>query len=414
MIKKRICTIGLGYVGLPLTLSLAKHFEVIGYDNNETRISELMTDRSRSSKTHPQLKFTSEISDCEAAQVYIVAVPTPVDEAKQPDFTALEKASEAAASVLQVGDIVIYESTVYPGATEEICVPILEKFSGLKYIIDFGVGYSPERINPGDTVNTLENCVKIVSASDSNTLDVVKAIYDTVVHAGLYPVSDIRTAEAAKIIENTQRDVNIALFNELSQIFNLLRIDSKEVFDAAASKWNFHRYTPGLVGGHCIGVDPYYLTKKALEIGFNPQIILAGRKINDNMVTYVYDQIIDLVVDKKFNLGDVRALVIGSTFKENCPDTRNSKSLELIDKLSQKFSTDVFDPVADYQSLPDHIKTMTIGKLNKRTYDIIVISVAHSQIIESVDSILELKRNKDSIIIDLKNILPKEETDFRL
>ncbi len=337
--EKTIAVIGLGYVGLPLAVEFGKKYPVICFDINKIRISELESgyDRTRevekeSLLSSKNLKYTDQISELEKASIYIVTVPTPIDEAKQPDLTPVRKASETVGKTLKKGDIVVYESTVYPGCTEEICVPILEKMSGLKYNIDFYCGYSPERINPGDKVHTVTKIRKVVSGSTPEIAEELNQLYASIITAGTYLASSIKVAEAAKVIENSQRDLNIAFVNELALIFDRLGIDTTEVLEAAGTKWNFLPFRPGLVGGHCIGVDPYYLTYKAEMAGYLPQVILAGRRINDNMGIYIANKIVKLLIQKKHTIKDVNVLILGFTFKENCPDVRNTRVIDIVNE----------------------------------------------------------------------------------
>ena len=353
----RIGIVGLGYVGLPLAVYMARQFPVMGFDVNQPRVGELAQARDRTggvtdeefatARNLPSPPRPRRLRDC---NFYIVTVPTPIDEAKRPDLTALMRASETVGRVLSPGDVVVYESTVYPGATEEVCVPILAKASGLTFNRDFFVGYSPERINPGDLQHRLPSIVKVTSGSTPEAADLVDKVYGSVVTAGTHKVSSIRVAEAAKVIENIQRDVNIALVNELAMLFKELGLDTREVLAAAGTKWNFHAYRPGLVGGHCIGVDPYYLTHKAQSIGFHPEMILAGRRINDGMAGFVARDIIKAMLRRKLKMDDAKVLVMGFTFKENIPDTRNTKVADLVRELGSFLNVVVFDPVADREA----------------------------------------------------------------
>ena len=359
----KIAIIGLGYVGLPLAVEFGQKYETVGFDIAEWRIDELSRGYDRTLEIEDEylqktidnynLTFTSNIDDLKSCNIYIVTVPTPIDSSNRPDLTPLIKSSETVGKVLSRGDIAIYESTVYPGVTEEECVPILEKFSGLKFNEDFFCGYSPERINPGDKVHTVTKILKVTAGSTPEVAKKVDDLYKSIITAGTYPASSIKVAEASKVIENTQRDVNIALINELAHIFDTMGIDTIEVIEAAATKWNFIKLTPGLVGGHCIGVDPYYLTHKAQEVGYNPEIILAGRRLNDNMGMYVANQVLKLMIKKEHKIAGAKVLVLGITFKENCPDIRNSRVIDVIREL-QEFGTDVavYDPWAD----PEEVK----------------------------------------------------------
>jgi UDP-N-acetyl-D-galactosamine dehydrogenase len=412
-----IAVVGLGYVGLPLAISLSKKYFVIGFDISSRRISELgdnfdITGEIGRDQFIGDIKFTNEPSDIKAATVYVVTVPTPIDEFKRPDFSPLIQASRMISEVLKTGDLVIYESTVYPGATREICVPELERGSGLKLNKEFGVGYSPERINPGDKKRSIEDIVKITSGSNEYYSNFTTEIYDRIISAGTHQVSSIETAEAAKIIENTQRDVNIALMNEFALICNLLNLDTIEILEASRTKWNFLPFVPGLVGGHCISVDPYYLAERAKNIGHHPELILAGRSINDSIPKFICDEILKTVFKQKlYSLGN-RLLVLGATFKENCPDTRNSKSIELINQLEMLgFEVHVYEPNVEllrefyydnFSSIPDG---NFIGAL---------VTVPHDQFmaISAVD--IRKKLTCDGFIFDIKGIYPKEEVDWRL
>ncbi len=419
-----LAVIGLGYVGLPLAIEFAKKRSVIGYDINENRIIELKkgydsTKEFTSSEINKSsnLYLTSNLSDLKNANIFIVTVPTPVDKNKKPDMSHLIDASRSLGEILKKNDIVIFESTVYPGATEEICVPVLEEISGLKYNKDFFCGYSPERINPGDKKHTISEIVKITSGSNKAIADIVDDLYKEIILVGTHKVKSIKVAEAAKVIENTQRDLNIALINELSIIFNKLNIDTQDVLKAASTKWNFIPFFPGLVGGHCIGVDPYYLTHKSIEIGYHPEVILAGRRINDNMHIYVVDQLLKALIEKKVELNNSRILILGLSFKENCPDLRNSKVFDLINELNTyKIKIDVFDPIIDFELTQNLIidkKYNNIDDIEKK-YDAIIIAVAHREFLEIGISKIKMLCKKNHIIYDLKNIFPNSSTDLRL
>src|ERR1700731_3109038 len=379
--KSRIGVVGLGYVGLPLAVEFGKQYETIGFDVNPKRVAQLRRGRDLTLevtraelKAAQRLSFTTDLARPRRCQVFIVTVPTPIDEYKRPDLTPLVRASESVGKVLRMGAVVVYESTVYPGCTEEVCVPILERVSGLKFNRDFFAGYSPERINPGDRQHRLTTIRKVTSGSTPEVADFVDELYGSIVTAGTHKTSSIRVAEAAKVIENTQRDVNIALINELALIFNRLQIDTEEVLSAAGSKWNFLPFRPGLVGGHCIGVDPYYLTHKAQEIGYNPEMILAGRRLNDNMSLYVAGEIVRLMTRKRIHVNGARALVLGITFKENCPDIRNSKVIDVVREL-QKYGSkvDVYDPWADTAACKHEYGIRPVRKLARKHYDAVVI-----------------------------------------
>jgi UDP-N-acetyl-D-galactosamine dehydrogenase len=385
--QKTIAIIGLGYVGLPLAVEFGKHRSTIGFDINQARIAELQSGKdhtlecsSEDLQTAQHLRYSSELQDLQHAQIFIVTVPTPVDQANRPDMTPLIKASETVGKVLKAGDIVIYESTVYPGATEEVCVPVLEKFSGLKFNQDFFCGYSPERINPGDKVNTLTTIRKITSGSTPEVADEVDALYNGIIKAGTWKASSIKVAEAAKVIENSQRDLNIAFVNELSVIFERIGIDTLEVLEAAGSKWNFLPFRPGMVGGHCIGVDPYYLTHKAEELGYHPQIILAGRRMNDNMARYAARNVIKRMLQNGIDVARSKVGVMGITFKENCPDIRNSKVADLVKELqSWGVTVIVTDPWADAVEVK-HEYGVDLGEVSAQNpVDSLVIAVGHQE-----------------------------------
>jgi UDP-N-acetyl-D-glucosamine/UDP-N-acetyl-D-galactosamine dehydrogenase len=420
--KCRIGVVGLGYVGLPLAVEFGKHFDTTGFDVKAGRIAELKAGRdstlevSRAElKSSTQLKFTTDLADMKRCQVFIVTVPTPIDEYKRPDLTPLVKASESVGKVLKKNDVVIYESTVYPGCTEEICIPILERESGLKFNKDFFAGYSPERINPGDKEHRLPTIKKVTSGSNEETADFVNKLYSCIITAGTHKASSIKVAEAAKVIENTQRDVNIALINELALIFNRLGIDTEEVLNAAGSKWNFLRFTPGLVGGHCIGVDPYYLTHKAQEIGYHPEMILAGRRLNDNMALYVADQITKLMLSKRIHVNGSRVLVLGATFKENCPDIRNSKVVDVVRELAKNGAhVDIYDPWADNAELKHEYGLRLTRDLQPKRYDAAVLAVAHKEFREMGAEGVRKLCKKAHVLYDIKQVFPAAQTDGRL
>ncbi|HZO21726.1 MAG TPA: Vi polysaccharide biosynthesis UDP-N-acetylglucosamine C-6 dehydrogenase TviB [Steroidobacteraceae bacterium] len=420
--KCRIGVVGLGYVGLPLAVEFGKHFQTLGFDVKAPRIRELEAGHdstleiSRAElKSAKYLRFTTDLAAMKSCRVYIVTVPTPIDQYKRPDLTPLIRASESVGKVLKKDDVVVYESTVYPGCTEEVCVPILERESGLRLNKDFFAGYSPERINPGDKEHRLTTIRKITSGSTPQAAEFVDQLYSRIIKAGTHRASSIRVAEAAKVIENTQRDVNIALINELALIFNRLGIDTEEVLNAAGSKWNFLPFRPGLVGGHCIGVDPYYLTHKAQEIGYNPEMILAGRRLNDNMSLYVAGEITKLMARKRIHVNGCRALVLGITFKENCPDIRNSKVVDVIREL-QKFGAqvDVHDPWADGAECRHEYGLRPVRKLKPNSYDVAVIAVAHRQFRElGAQGVRRLCR-KNHVVYDIKHVFAATEVDGRL
>lgn len=420
--KCRIGIIGLGYVGLPLAVEFGRHFATVGFDIKKDRISELRTGRDSTLETSReelaaarQLRYTTSTADLRKCRVYIVTVPTPIDQFKRPDLKPLVSASETVGRLLKRGDVVIYESTVYPGCTEEVCVPILERESGLRFNVDFFAGYSPERINPGDKEHRLPSIRKITSGSTPEVARFVDELYSTIVKAGTHRAPSIKVAEAAKVIENTQRDVNIALINELALIFNRLGIDTEEVLKAAGSKWNFLPFRPGLVGGHCIGVDPYYLTHKAQEIGYNPEMILAGRRLNDHMALYVAGEIVKLMTGKRIHVNGARTLVMGITFKENCPDIRNSKVIDLIREL-QKFGSqiDIFDPWADPDACNEEYGIRPVRKLARKLYDAVVIAVAHRQFGQLGAAEVHALCRKNHIVYDIKHVFGSDQVDGRL
>jgi len=416
-----IAVIGLGYVGLPLAVEFAKKFAVIGFDVNPERIAELAAGRDHTLEVAPdelratKLQFSCEATDLKAANIFIVTVPTPIDSAKRPNLTPILKASETVGRVLKKGDIVIYESTVYPGCTEEDCVPVLEKHSGLKFNTDFFCGYSPERINPGDKEHTVTKIKKVTSGSTPEIAKRVDSLYASIITAGTHMTSSIKVAEAAKVIENTQRDINIAFVNELSLIFNRMNIDTKEVLEAAGTKWNFMKFSPGLVGGHCIGVDPYYLTHKAEMLGYHPQVILAGRRINDGMGAHIAQQTVKHLIHKGHQIRGAKALVLGLTFKENCPDIRNSRVVDIVHELREfQLEVDVYDPWADQLEVEQEygIRMASAEKVKNLTaYDAVILAVAHKQFQE-----LPLKDlcSDKCVVFDVKGILPRECSDERL
>lgn len=418
----KIGMIGLGYVGLPLAVEFGRHYPTVGFDINKHRISELQSGNDHTLEVSSeellqatQLTYSANIDDISGCNVYIVTVPTPINEHKQPDLTPLEKASNLLGKVIQSGDIVIYESTVYPGATEEVCVPILEKVSGLKFNQDFYVGYSPERINPGDKQHRVTNILKVTSGSTPEIADKVDRLYKSIITAGTHIASSIKVAEAAKVIENTQRDVNIALINELALIFNKLGIDTEEVLLAAGTKWNFLPFRPGLVGGHCIGVDPYYLTHKAQAIGYNPEVILSGRRINDSMGAYVVSQLIKLMLKKRIHVQDAKVLIMGLTFKENCPDIRNTRVVDIVEELnSYGVSVDVYDPWVNSNEAYEEYAIRPINQPTQGKYDAIVLAVAHQEFKEMPIKEIRALGKAQSIIYDLKYLFPADQTDARL
>jgi UDP-N-acetyl-D-galactosamine dehydrogenase len=423
--NKKIAIIGLGYVGLPLAVEFGKHFDVIGFDINKERIAELRNGNDRTLevsseelKKAAKLQFSSEHSMISTCEIFIVTVPTPIDLANRPNLTPLIKASETVGKALKTGDIVIYESTVYPGATEEVCVPVLEKISGLKFNTDFYCGYSPERINPGDKVNTLVTIKKITSGSNDEIAQEVDDLYNVIVNAGTFKATSIKVAEAAKVIENSQRDLNIAFVNELSVIFERIGIDTLEVLEAAASKWNFLPFRPGMVGGHCIGVDPYYLTHKAEEVGYNPQVILAGRRINDNMAKYAARAIIKKMVKNGIEVTKSKITIMGITFKENCPDIRNSKVIDLIKELLDwNIIVEVIDPWADKEEVKQEYGIDLVDGLKDGAADAVIVAVNHREFRELEPQSLRkhCKLEGSPVIGDLKGIFNRtalEEMGF--
>ena len=420
--KSQIAIVGLGYVGLPLAIEFAKKYSVIGYDINQSRVSDLQNSFDKTLEVEKSelleaksLSFTSDLDEIRNCNIYIIGVPTPVDNKKEPDFKNLCLASEAIGSILNHGNIVIYESTVYPGATEEICVPTLEKESNLKFNEEFYVGYSPERINPGDKEHRLSDIKKVTSGSTPEIATKIDELYKNIISAGTHKVSSIRVAEAAKVIENTQRDVNIGLINELATIFNKLSIDTEEVLEAAGTKWNFLPFRPGLVGGHCIGVDPYYLSYKAQSIGYHPEMILAGRRINDGMSSYVVKELSNRLLKNDIKVDQSKILIMGLTFKENCPDTRNTKVFEIIDELEKLGAeTDTYDPWVDKSSLEDKYINNHLEKLKKNDYDAVIIAVAHDVFKEVRISKIKSLCKPNHIIYDLKYLFPSQLTDMRL
>ena len=420
--KCRIGVVGLGYVGLPLAVEFGKHFETIGFDVNATRIAQLRKGRDvtlevarAELKSARRLTFTTDLKTLRRAQVFIVTVPTPIDAYNRPDLTPLERASESVGKVLRKGSLVVYESTVYPGCTEEICVPILERVSGLKFNRDFFAGYSPERINPGDKLHRLTTIKKVTSGSTPQIAEFVDQLYGSIVTAGTHKASSIRVAEAAKVIENTQRDVNIALINELALIFKRLGIDTEEVLNAAGSKWNFLPFKPGLVGGHCIGVDPYYLTHKAQEVGYHPEMILAGRRLNDNMALNVAGQITQLMAAKRIHVKGARVLVLGITFKENCPDIRNSKVVDVVRELEKQGArVDIYDPWASRADCRHEYGLKILPALRAGNYDAAVVAVGHREFaVLGARGVRRLCRSKH-VLYDIKHVFPASAVDGRL
>lgn len=418
----RLAIIGLGYVGLPLAAEFGRHMEVTGFDINQARISELESGVDNTLEVSEQelaeakgLKFTSSLDALKSCNVYIVTVPTPIDKSKNPDLTPLISASTMLGEVIGKDDVVIYESTVYPGATEEVCVPIMERLSGLKFNQDFFAGYSPERINPGDKQHRVTTIKKVTSGSTPEVADFVDELYRKVITAGTHKASSIKVAEAAKVIENTQRDVNIALINELAIIFNKLGIDTEEVLLAAGTKWNFLPFRPGLVGGHCIGVDPYYLTHKAQEIGYNPEMILAGRRLNDNMGAYVVAQIIKLMLKKRLHISGSNILILGLTFKENCPDLRNTRVIDIINEFRDYgANVDVFDPWVSKDEAVHEYNIRPIDEPAAGHYDAVILAVKHEEFVElGIERIREYGKSAH-VLYDIKYAFPADEVDGRL
>ena len=419
----KICTIGLGYVGLPLAVEFAKKYPVVGFDINKARVEELKQGKDSSLEVEENelktvahnISYTTNVDEITQCNIFIVTVPTPIDSHRRPDLFPLISASKTVGSILKKGDIVIYESTVYPGATEEDCVPVLEEHSGLKFNEGFFVGYSPERINPGDKEHRVSTIVKVTSGSTPEIADFIDNLYREVIVVGTHKASSIKVAEAAKVIENTQRDVNIALINELALIFERLDIDTEEVLKAAGSKWNFLPFRPGLVGGHCIGVDPYYLTHKAQQIGYHPAMILAGRRINDEMGSHVAERVIKLMTRKKLHVVDANILLMGLTFKENCPDVRNTKVVDLAHEfMTYHANVDIYDPWADPDEVKHEYGLDLIPNLEKGKYDAIVVAVAHEQFVSmGIDEVRSLGK-PGSVIFDVKYVFPADQVDERI
>jgi UDP-N-acetyl-D-glucosamine/UDP-N-acetyl-D-galactosamine dehydrogenase len=420
--RHKIAVIGLGYVGLPLAVEFGKKYRTVGFDVNPARIKELKAGRDVTLETTGaelkatrKLRFSAQAKDIKSCNVFIVTVPTPIDRYKRPDLTPLLKASETVGRALKKGDLVIYESTVYPGCTEEVCVPVLERFSSLRFNKEFYCGYSPERINPGDKQHRLATIKKVTSGSMPRIADLVNALYASIITAGTHQASSIKVAEAAKVIENTQRDVNIALINELALIFKRIGIDTEEVLRAAGTKWNFLHFRPGLVGGHCIGVDPYYLTHKATEIGYHPEMILAGRRINDGMGAYVAQQTVKLMTERRIMVADSRILILGLAFKENCPDLRNSKVVDIVQEL-QRFDArvDVYDPWVDADGAFREYGLRLIGSPKPAGYDAIVLAVGHDQFKSMGVRKIRAWAKKTSVLYDVKYLFDADQTDGRL
>lgn len=418
----RLGVIGLGYVGLPLAVEFGKVLPTVGFDINARRISELRDGVDHTLEVEPELlasshhlTFTNELSELETCNVYIVTVPTPIDDSRCPDLTPLIKASETLGKVVKRGDVIIYESTVYPGATEEDCIPVVERVSGLTYNEDFFAGYSPERINPGDKEHRVTTIKKVTSGSTPEVADFVDGLYQRIITAGTHKASSIAVAEAAKVIENTQRDVNIALINELAVIFNRLGIDTEEVLEAAGTKWNFLPFRPGLVGGHCIGVDPYYLTHKAQRVGYHPEVILSGRRINDGMGAYVASQLVKQMIKRRLQVEGARVLVMGLTFKENCPDLRNTRVVDILHELKDyNVEVDVYDPRVDAAEAQAEYGLELIDEPKNGAYDAIILAVAHQEFRDLGAAAVRRWGKTSHVLYDLKYAFPKQEVDIRL
>lgn len=420
--KYHIAVIGLGYVGLPLAVEFGKTFKTIGFDIDKRRIDELNKGVDETLEVDEEalrntkfISYTNDLNQIGDCNFYIITVPTPIDKYNKPDLSPLKKASESIGKILKKGDIVVYESTVYPGATEEECVPVLEKVSGLTFNKDFFCGYSPERINPGDKEHTVSKILKVTSGSTPEIADIVNHLYAQIITAGTFKASSIKVAEAAKVIENSQRDINIAFVNELSKIFNLMGIDTHEVLEAAGTKWNFLKFKPGLVGGHCIGVDPYYLAQKAQEVGYHPEIILAGRRLNDTMGAYVSSEVIKLMIKKDVKVKESKILVLGFTFKENCPDVRNTKVVDIVNELkAYQLNIDIYDPWAAPEVVLNEYGIETLKEfknIGTQKYDAIILAVGHSEFMKlDIDAL----KNENSVVYDVKGFLALNQVDARL
>jgi UDP-N-acetyl-D-galactosamine dehydrogenase len=418
----KIGIVGLGYVGLPLAVEFGKNYTTLGFDINKERVSALLAGHdstlevtSQELSNSPNITYSSDVSELSLCNVYIVTVPTPIDEHNNPDLTPLQKASEMLGGIISKGDIVIYESTVYPGATEEVCIPLLEQFSGLVFNTDFFAGYSPERINPGDKVNTLTKIMKITSGSTPEIANFVDDLYGSIITAGTHKASSIKVAEAAKVIENTQRDLNIAIVNEFAKIFNKLNIDTEEVLKAAGTKWNFLPFKPGLVGGHCISVDPYYLTYKAEEVGYRPEVILAGRRINDGMGAYVATQLVKKLSLKQIHIDKAKVLILGFTFKGDCPDVRNTKIIDIVTELRDfNMSVDVHDSWASSEEVKHEYGIELTEALQEGHYDAVVLAVDHSEFKKMGEQKLRAYGKENHVLYDIKHVLALNESDIRL
>ncbi|CAI8978144.1 Vi polysaccharide biosynthesis protein VipA/TviB [Pseudomonas sp. IT-P258] len=418
----KLAIVGLGYVGLPLAVEFGKKMQVVGFDISQRRIEALKAGHDTTLEVSDDelcsvsgLSFSYALDELSTCNVFIVTVPTPIDDHKRPDLTPLVKASESIGRILKKGDIVIYESTVYPGATEEDCVPVLEKVSGLKFNVDFYAGYSPERINPGDKEHRVTTIKKVTAGSTPEVADLVDALYNTIIVAGTHKAKSIKVAEAAKVIENTQRDLNIALINELALIFNKMGIDTQAVLEAAGTKWNFLPFRPGLVGGHCIGVDPYYLTHKAQSIGYHPEIILAGRRLNDSMGAYVVSQLVKAMLKRKIHVDGARVLIMGLTFKENCPDLRNTKVIDIVNELAEfNITVDVYDPWVDAAEAMHEYAITPISQPQVESYDGIVLAVAHNEFAAMGAENIRKLGKAEHVLYDLKYLLDVSQSDLRL
>ena len=423
MIKNNIAIIGLGYVGLPLEVEFSKKYSVVGFDLNNNRINELnqskdytleVDEKTLSNALDAGIKFTSNLLEISKCNVYIVTVPTPINSNNSPDLSALLSASKLIGKVLKRNDVVIYESTTFPGCTEEVCVPMLELESGMKFNKDFFCGYSPERINPGDKINTITKIIKVTSGSTQETAKFVDSLYSSIIEAGTHLASSIKVAEASKAIENAQRDINISFVNELALIFDRIGIDTKEVLNAASTKWNFLKYTPGLVGGHCISVDPYYLAFKAQQLGYHPEVILSGRKVNDSIAKFIADKVVKLLISRDIKIKQSNTLVLGLTFKENCPDIRNTKVVDILEQLFEYgINVDVYDPWASSDEVMEEFKISLLSEIPIAKYDSVILAVSHKQFI-NLDIRSFLKSKKLGVVYDIKSFLPLEMVDSRL
>ena len=418
--EAKIGIFGQGYVGLPLAVEFGKLYPTIGFDVNQVRVRDLARGIDATNEATKEqilnsnrLSFTDKLQDLSDCNIYIITVPTPLDEFKSPDLKFLKSASQMLGSILTKGDIIIYESTVYPGCTEEICIPLLENKSGLKYNKDFFCGYSPERINPGDKINTLTKIIKVVSGSNENVANFISQLYKSIIPAGIHIAPSIKVAEASKAIENAQRDLNISFVNELALIFDRLNIDTYDVIEAASTKWNFLKYTPGLVGGHCISVDPYYLAHKAVSVGYNPEVILSGRRVNDSMALFIASKLIKMLINAKKNVSNANVLIMGITFKENCPDIRNTKVVDVYNELnSYPVKLEIYDPLANRKEVLDEYGIALTPSISGKSYDAILLAVSHKEFLQYNFS--DLKKDEDSVIYDIKSVLPRSIVTSRL